>query len=146
MADYLKRVGLDFGISVLRVLVINALVHRTYLGAHVQMRVYDHKLSIWNEGGLPFGLTLEELKGEHNSRPCNLKMANVCFMAGYIKAWVRGTLKIINACKESGLQEPLIPEINGSIAITLYKKTNRVNLEDILIRKRFGRNSEPFTN
>jgi ATP-dependent DNA helicase RecG len=75
--------------------VLNALVHRTYMGAHIQLRVYDDKLSIWNEGGLPLGLTLEELKGEHNSRPRNPKIAKACFMAGYIDAWGRGTLKNI---------------------------------------------------
>jgi ATP-dependent DNA helicase RecG len=92
----MQRVEKDeYPIDALREMLLNALVHRTYMGAHIQLRVYDDRLSIWNEGGLPLGLTLEELKGEHNSRPRNPKIAKTCFIAGYIDAWGRGTLKII---------------------------------------------------
>jgi ATP-dependent DNA helicase RecG len=130
----------EYPVAALREMLLNALVHRTYMGAHVQLRVYDDKLSIWNEGGLPFGLTLEELKGEHNSRPRNPKIAEACFKAGYIDTWGRGTLKIINACKEAGLTEPMLEEINGGIAITLFKKADGSHSE--AIRKPFGNNSE----
>ncbi len=91
------------------------------MGSDIQMRVYDDKLSIWNEGGLPLGLTLEELKGEHNSRPRNPKIAKACFMAGYIDTWGRGTLKIYNSSKEHGLPEPTILEKDGGFMVTLYK-------------------------
>jgi ATP-dependent DNA helicase RecG len=124
----------EYPVAALREMLLNALVHRTYMGAHVQLRVYDDKLSIWNEGGLPLGLTLEELKGEHNSRPRNPKIAEACFKAGYIDTWGRGTLKIINACKEAGLTEPMLEEINGGIAITLFKKADGSHSETI--RKR----------
>ena len=130
----------EYPVAALREMLLNALVHRTYMGAHVQLRVYDDKLSIWNEGGLPLGLTLEELKGEHNSRPRNPKIAEACFKAGYIDTWGRGTLKIINACKEAGLTEPMLEETNGGIAITLFKKADGSHSETI--RKPFGNNSE----
>lgn len=81
----MQRVEKDeYPIDALREMLLNALVHRTYMGAHVQLRVFNNRLSIWNEGGLPFGLSLEELKKEHNSRPRNPKIAKACFMAGYI--------------------------------------------------------------
>lgn len=48
---------------------------------------------------LPFDLTVEVLKGEHNSRSRNAKIAKACFLAGYIGTWGSGTLKIINTCK-----------------------------------------------
>lgn len=35
-------------------------------------------------------------------------LANACFLGGYIDAWGRGTLKIINACKDAGMPEPEI--------------------------------------
>lgn len=111
----------EYPVAALREMLLNALVHRTYMGAHVQLRVFDDRLSIWNEGGLPFGLTLEELKGEHNSRPRNPKIAKACFMAGYIDAWGRGTLKIYNSCKEYGLPEPSIAEKDGGFMVTLTK-------------------------
>lgn len=144
----MQRVERDeYPVDALREMLLNALVHKTYMGAHVQLRVYDDRLSIWNEGGLPFGLSLEDLKGEHNSRPRNPKIAKACFMAGYIDAWGRGTLKILRACKEAGLAEPLIEEMNGGIAITIFKKEVGKPSENVQgkpeeVRSKFGRNSE----
>jgi ATP-dependent DNA helicase RecG len=108
--------------AAIREMLLNALVHRTYMGAHVQLRVYDDRLTIWNEGALPQGLTLDDLKKEHPSRPRNPKIAKVCFMAGYIDTWGRGTLKILDACKKAGLPEPEITESKGGIAVTLYAR------------------------
>jgi ATP-dependent DNA helicase RecG len=124
----MQRVEKDeYPVAALREMLLNALVHRTYMGAHIQLRVYDDRLSIWNEGGLPFGLTIEELKGEYNSRPRNPKIAKACFMAGYIDAWGRGIFKILNACKEANLPDPGIKEMNGGIEITLYKSIGNPN-------------------
>lgn len=113
------------------------LVHRTYMGADIQMRVYDDRLSLWNEGGLPFGLTLEELKREHNSRPRNPKIAKACFMAGYIDTWGRGTLKIYNSCKEHGLPEPAIFEKDGGFMVALYN-TAKAHEDDGTIGGQMG--------
>lgn len=118
-----------YPLAALREMILNSLVHRTYMGAHIQLRVFNHRLSIWNEGSLPHGLTLENLKSEHNSRPRNPKIAKACFMAGYIDTWGRGTLKIIETCKEAGLAEPLKEETNGGIAVTLYNREFGTNTE-----------------
>lgn len=64
------------------------------------------------------------MKGEHNSRPLNPKIAKACFMAGYIDTWGRGILKIIKACKDAGLPEPDIIEMNGGVEVTIYSKTS----------------------
>ena len=98
------------------------------MGATIQMRVYDDHLSIWNEGALPYGLSFEDLKKEHSSRPRNPLIANNCFLGGYIDAWGRGTLKIINACKDAGLPEPEIIEKNGGVSTTLFALTHKSNV------------------
>ncbi len=103
----------------------NALVHRAYMGAMIQMRVYDNKLSIWNEGTLPYGLSLDDLRTEHNSRPRNPVIANACFLGGYIDTWGRGTLKIISSCKDAGLPEPEIKEMNGGVEVTLFAASEK---------------------
>lgn len=61
-------------------------------------------------------------------------------MAGYIDTWGRGTLKIIQACKEAGLAEPLIEQTNGGIAVTLYNREYGKPSENL--RKTFGMSSE----
>jgi ATP-dependent DNA helicase RecG len=113
----------EYPVAALREMLLNAIVHRTYMGAAIQIRVYDNKLSIWNEGLLPNGLDLESLKTEHNSRPRNPKIADACFKAGYIDTWGRGTLKIINSCKEAGLPEPEIVEKDGGVQVTIYRES-----------------------
>ena len=117
----MQRIERDqYPVAALREMLLNAMVHRTYMGASVQMRVFDNRLSIWNEGMLPLGLSLDDLKVEHNSRPRNPKIAEACFLAGYIDTWGRGTLKIINSCKEAGLPEPEIKELNGGIEVIVF--------------------------
>ncbi len=112
----------EYPLAAIREMLLNSLVHRVYMGSHVHIRVYDDKISIWNEGVLPFGLNIEALKENHNSRPRNPFIADVCFKAGYIDSWGRGTLKIINSCNEAGLPVPEIIEKDGGIQVTLYKE------------------------
>jgi ATP-dependent DNA helicase RecG len=112
----------EYPIAALREMLLNALVHRNYLGSSVvQMRMFDNHFNIWNEGELPAGISLDSLKRQHPSRPRNLLIADVCFKAGYIDAWGSGTLKIISTCKEAGLPDPEIIEQDGGILVTLFK-------------------------
>lgn len=111
----------EYPVAALREMLLNALVHKNYSGAQIQLRVYDDKISIWNEGSLPEGLSFEALKRQHPSRPRNPLIADVCFKGGYIDAWGRGTLKIINSCKEAGLPEPEFIGIDGGVLVTIFK-------------------------
>lgn len=111
----------EYPVAALREMLLNALVHRTYMGAPIQIRVFDDRLGIWNEGALPNGLNADSLKSEHPSRPRNPKIADACFKAGYIDTWGRGTLKIIQSCKEAELPEPQIIEKDGGVLVTIYK-------------------------
>ena len=121
----------EYPIAALREAILNALVHRNYMGAPTQIRVYDDKISFWNEGKLPSDLTLELLKRTHSSRPRNLIIADVCFKGGLIDAWGRGTVKIIESCKKAGLPEPELIEENGGFLVTLFKN----NLTDEQLAK-----------
>jgi ATP-dependent DNA helicase RecG len=111
----------EYPLAAIREMLLNALVHRNYMGAPIQIRVYDDKISIWNEGSLPAGLTLAALKRSHSSRPRNPIIADVSFKGGYIDAWGRGTIKIFDTCKEAELPEPEMQEQDGGFSITLFK-------------------------
>jgi ATP-dependent DNA helicase RecG len=100
------------------------------MGAPIQIRVYDDKISIWNEGSLPAGLTLAALKRSHSSRPRNPIIADVAFKGGYIDAWGRGTIKIFDTCKEAELPEPEMQEQDGGFSITLFK--NNLTQEQLI--------------
>lgn len=105
----------------IREILLNALVHRTYIHAPIQISIYKDKMMVWNEGALPSGLTIEDLKKKHPSLPKNPLIAEVCFKGGLIEAWGRGIPKIIEECKKWQLPEPQIELLGGGIAITLYK-------------------------
>lgn len=113
----------EYPVAAIREMLLNALVHRNYMGAPIQIRVYDDKISIWNEGMLPNGLTLDALKRSHSSRPRNPIIADVCFKGSYIDAWGRGTIKIIDTCKLAELPEPEMTERDGGFLLTIFKET-----------------------
>ena len=120
----------EYPVAAIREMLLNALVHKNYMGSTIQLRVYDNKLTIWNEGNLPEGLSFEALKRTHSSLPRNPIIADVCFKAGYIDTWGRGTLKIFNSCKEAELPEPEIKPLDGGILVTLYK--DYLNTEQLI--------------
>ena len=111
----------EYPYNAIRETIINAIVHRDYMGAPIQISVYDDKMVVWNEGELPANMTIEDLKGPHSSRPHNPILASVFFKGGLIEAWGRGTVKIINECIRAGLPEPTIETAFGGIQVTLYK-------------------------
>lgn len=111
----------EYPVPALRKMLLNAMVHRTYMGSFTQIRVYDDKISIWNDGVLPEGISLDSLKHTHSSKPRNPLIADVCFKGGLIDAWGRGTVRIIETCKEAGLPEPELTERDGGFLVTLFK-------------------------
>jgi len=127
----------EYPVAALREMLLNAMVHRSYMGSMIQMRVYDNKLSIWNYGTLPDDIKLSDLKQHHISHPRNPLIADACFKAGYIDAWGRGTLKIINTCQDAGLPEPEITELNGGLLVTVFKdKFSSEQLEKLDLNER----------
>lgn len=88
--------------------LLNALSHKDYSsGIPIQISVYKDKILIWNDGHLPENWTAEKLTQKHASKPYNPDIANTFFRSGYIESWGRGTIKIIDKCKEAGLPSPL---------------------------------------
>ncbi|WP_321373049.1 ATP-binding protein [uncultured Draconibacterium sp.] len=122
----------EYPYEAIREVILNAIVHRDYMGAPIQISVYDDKLIVWNEGSLPEDLTFEDLKKKHSSRPHNPILASAFFKGGLIEAWGRGTIKIINECKKAGLPEPIIEYSSGGISVTILKNQfNEKNLIEI---------------
>jgi ATP-dependent DNA helicase RecG len=120
----LQRIeGWEYPYEAIRETILNAIVHRDYMGAPIQISVYDDKLIVWNEGSLPDNLTIEDLKKKHSSRPHNPILASAFFKGGLIESWGRGTIKIINEWKKAGLPEPLIESIYGGISVTIFKNS-----------------------
>ena len=136
--DIHRRDILEYPYEALREAIINALIHRDYWGtSNVQIRIYPDKLVIMNEGSLPPEVPVEKLKTEHLSKPRNKLLAEIFFYAGFIEAWGRGTIKIVEKCLEQGLPEPDFMEENGVMTVTFYKdKWNEENLKKLGLNER----------
>jgi ATP-dependent DNA helicase RecG len=90
--------------------LVNAICHRDYSEASgsIDIAIYDDRLEVISTGGLRFGLTVEQLKGEHQSRPWNPLIAQAFYLRGIIEKWGRGTLRMADYTREAGLGEPVL--------------------------------------
>jgi ATP-dependent DNA helicase RecG len=71
----------------IREAITNAVAHRDYFSSgNVQIRIFDDRIEVWNPGCLPEGLTVEKLKGKHESKPRNKLIARMFFLIKYIRA------------------------------------------------------------
>ena len=147
----MQRVERDeYPVAAIREMILNALVHRNYMGAQTQIRLYDNHFSVWNDGGLPEGITEADLKKIHRSIPRNPLIADVCFKGGYIDSWGRGTIKIIEACREANLPEPVLKEEQGGFLSKIYKDLfteeqlkklglNERQIEAVMYTRKYGK-------
>jgi predicted HTH transcriptional regulator len=93
--------------AVIREAVVNAVAHRNYASkAAVQVMVFADRIEVWNPGGLPEGLTVDQLRRPHHSVPRNRLLCEPLFLAHYIERAGTGTLDMIRLCREAGLPEP----------------------------------------
>lgn len=133
-----RREILEYPYEALREAIINALIHRDYLGTStIQIRVYNDRLVIMNEGKFPPEVPVEKLKTEHISKPKNVLLAGVFYKAGFIESWGRGTIKIVEKCLEQGLPEPDFKEEFGVVTVQFYRdRWNEKNLKELGLNER----------
>ncbi len=94
--------------------IVNAVAHRDYnTTAGIQVMVFVDRLEIWNSGGLPNQLSLEDLKKPHTSYPNNPLLAGVLYLADYIQKAGSGILEMVKQCRKQGLPEPDFKSIRG---------------------------------
>ena len=103
----------------LREALVNALCHRDYSnpGGAVSLAIFDDRLEIWSDGTLPFGLRVEDLKRDHQSRPRNPLIAETFFRRGLVERWGRGTQTIVQLCLQAGHPEPEFIEQAGAVGV-----------------------------
>lgn len=125
----------------LREAVVNAICHRDYsiVGGAINIAIFDDRLEITSTGSLPFGLSVDDLKRDHTSKPRNPLLAEVFFRRGLIERWGRGTQKIISLCVEAGHPEPQFEERAGEVIVrfipSAYIPPHRIS-HDLTERRR----------
>ncbi len=120
--------SLEIPMEALREILYNAIAHKNYMGAAIQMHVYDDRIEIWNDGNLPEGYTEDTLYSSHPSVPRNPKIANAMFKAGFIDTWGRGYRKIYTGFKNNGLPVPTVGNHFSGLQIVIERTVfNRLN-------------------
>jgi ATP-dependent DNA helicase RecG len=112
----------EYPLEAIREAITNAICHRDYeIASTVQVRIFDDRIEIWGVGPLPKPLTLKDLVKKHDSVLRNPLIAKSLFMIKYIEQWGTGTNRIIEACINHGLPQPLFEILSGSLVVTFRK-------------------------
>ena len=105
----------------IRELIINAMVHRSYLDhGTIQVAVYDNRLEITSPGKLPMGQTMERMK-EGYSKIRNEALAHAFAYMNLIEHWGSGIPRIIDKVKAAGLREPEFIGGEVNLRINIYR-------------------------
>ena len=105
----------------IRELIINAMVHRSYLDhGTIQVAVYDNRLEITSPGKLPMGQTMERIK-EGYSKIRNEALAHAFAYMNLIEHWGSGIPRIIDKVKAAGLREPEFIGGKIDLRINIYR-------------------------
>ena len=111
----------------IRELIINAMVHRSYLDhGMIQVAIYDDRLEITSPGKLPMGQTIERMK-EGYSKIRNEALAYAFSYMNLIEHWGSGIPRIIGKVKAAGLQEPEFIGGDVDLRINIYRNQNKAN-------------------
>jgi len=88
--------------------------HRDYtVPSNTEVRIYDDELIVWNPGGLPLGLTIEDLYKPPPSVLRNKGIGRIFYDIGLIEQWGSGIDKMWKACEKAGIPEPKFEEHQG---------------------------------
>lgn len=105
----------------IRELIINAMVHRSYLDhGTIQIAVYDNRLEITSPGKLPMGQTMERIK-EGYSKIRNEALAHAFAYMNLIEHWGSGIPRIIDKVKAAGLRGPEFIGGKIDLRINIYR-------------------------
>lgn len=137
--DRLERIDEPlYPTEALREALANAICHRDYSipGDSIGLAIYDDRLEFSSPGLLPFGQTPADLARPHPSRRRNPLIAEVFYRRGIIEQWGRGTLKMIDLCRQANLPEPTFEN-------TRFETIVRFNHGRSLARDRVERSLTP---
>ena len=112
----------DYPLEAIRESIINAVCHRDYtMPSNTEVRIYDDRLTIWNPGGLPLGITMEDLLKPHGSVLRNKGIGAVLYDMGLIEQWGSGIGKMLNLCTNAGIPKPVFREFQRGFQVEFSK-------------------------
>lgn len=123
----------NYPVIALREGILNAIVHRDYnsVKGFLQISIYADRTEISNYGALPEGITVADLKVEHNSILRNPDIAQMCFYRRYIEMLGSGTQRMIRDCKENKFKVPIWKQKENTTTVTFPGISHNKKTEEI---------------
>ena len=109
----------------IREAITNSVCHRSYLDhSCVQVAVYDNRVEITSPGMLYGGLTVEQaIAGRSKIR--NVCIAEIFSRMGIMEQWGTGFQRMIQGCREYGVQEPEFVDMGDFFRVNFYRNVNK---------------------
>ena len=122
--DLKRKEEYEIPLVVLREILLNAIIHRDYTkNSDIKVAIYDDIVEIVSPGGLPNGLTIEEVfNGRSELR--NKVIARVFKELGYVETWGSGIIRIAEICKQEGIKFELKDE--GNFVSAIFKRKIKI--------------------
>ncbi|MBU4509812.1 transcriptional regulator [bacterium] len=113
----------DYPLEAIREALLNSVIHRDYFKYNVQtqIKIFNDWIWFFNIGGLPEGITLEQLKTTHPSVARNPLIVHIFYLAGLIEEYGSGIGRIISSLKEANLPEPEFKEEFAGFSLYMRK-------------------------
>ena len=143
-SDIRRRDIWSIPLTILREVIINALVHADYsqIGAPIRVSFFDDRIEIENPGILLPGMTIEDVKSGV-SKIRNRVIARVFRELDLIEQWGSGFRRILKEAEEQGIPEPVIEEIGMRVRVTVFLSEELVIHTKGLSRDQAGTESGP---
>ena len=121
----MREERLEVPVRALREALINALCHRQWEKQNltISIAVYDDRVEIANHGVFPPQIPIENIKDSHESYPYNRNMAQALYRSTFLESWGSGIHRIIEACREQGVEDPTWRWDGGFVYVTFKRPT-----------------------
>lgn len=121
ISDIRRKDVWSIPLTILREVIINALVHADYSqkGAPIRISFFNDRIEVENPGILLPGMTIEDVK-QGISRIRNRVIARVFRELKLIEQWGSGFRRILREAEDLGLQEPMIEELGMRVRVTVF--------------------------
>ena len=124
----------DVPMTALREAIVNAVVHRSYVGRDtVTVTILDDRIEVESPGSLL--IRMEQL-GSGLYRTRNEVLARFLRDAGVCEIRGTGILRMREACRAQGLREPLIEEVEDHVRVTFFKESSRGRIPALGMQER----------
>ncbi|MFA5023487.1 MAG: ATP-binding protein [Patescibacteria group bacterium] len=122
----------QYPIKALREFVVNAIIHRDYVGGtHSQFKIFRDKIELWNHGRLLEGLTIQDIyAGTEKSYARNPKIMEIFKDLGLVERYGSGVKRAVAEITAYGLPKPIIKIMAGGFNVEILSAPSGVKNEN----------------